>query len=727
MTAAAFLPQPARPPHDPLWMTLGGTAGWSAGVTAKDVEIEVGGCALQLALAPGSARLLSEESGSLGGLVPPSNVAVDCEGFIWLLGKSSALLRRFDPCTCSFVTVPCTAGRGPGGQAINEKTCGVVTLPFTGGPGTNQRVIVRPAGMAAVDSSLFICDAGPPGRLLMFDRRSFALRSIWAPPPGATPQPWTPRAVVVDGAMVYVADDTNGAIHRFARWGGWLGMWAGFGAITSLALDCSHRLYLVVTGLSKIIRLDRSGNMAGPAATPAEVLADFPEPPFPVAADGTIDLSSICGERKAFDRDGEPTQFPTTPDPAFATTGTWTTGALDSRFADCVWHRIEYDAMIAKHQRIGFATFTAEVPLPAADIALLSDSSWVNVPPAASGQDALILSPPGRYLWVKVSLEGDGQASPRLCSATVEYPRISLRRYLPAAFAPDPVSADFTDRLLTIFDRGFRQIEGSIDNGAMLFDADSAPSDPGADVLGWLGAWLGLNLERSWPEPARRAALKAASRAFACRGTIRGLREVLLGWLGWSDFPITLRRPSCGPRCRPIARPPDKPLLILEHWKLRRWLWLGKGKLGSDAILWGEKLLGRSQLGSTARVGATRLDTTRNPLTDPFAIAANRFSVFLPARHVSDARRRGQARRLIDEQSPADALANIVPVHARMRIGIQASIGFDSVVGCWPSGITMDHARLGRGTVLSGTNPGGVTPRIGRTARLQPVPLRAAA
>jgi phage tail-like protein len=727
MTAAAFLPQPARPPHDPLWMVLGGTARWTGGVAAKDVEIEAGGCALRLAPAPGSARLLSEESGSLGGIVPPANVAVDCEGFIWLLGKTSALLRRFDPCTCSFITVPCTAGRGPG-----------------------KRTIVQPAGIAAADSSLFLCDSGPPGRLLVYDRRSFALRSILTPPPGATKQPWSPRSVVVDGPIIYVSDPANGAIHRFARWGGWLGMWEGFGAVSTLALDCSRRLHVVVPGAPRIIRLDRAGQAVDPVATPAEVAGDFPPPPFRVAADGTIDLCSICpddaafdradepkcavatpnpdcAKDRAFDREGNPVCFPPTPNPAFALTGTWTSNPLDSRIAGCVWHRVECDAATAMHQRVGFATYTAEVPVPDVDVALLPDDVWVDVPAAGPGQDALILSPPGRYLWLRIKLEGDGRESPRLCSVTIEYPRISLRRYLPAAFGSDPVSADFADRLLAIFDCGFRQIEDRIDNEAMLFDADSAPADPGADVLAWLGAWLGLNLERSWPEQARRAALKAASRAFACRGTVRGLRETLLGWLGWSDFPIISRRPACGPRCRPAARQPDKPYLILEHWKLRRWLWLGKGKLGSDSVLWGEKLLGRSQLNATARLDATKLDTTGNPLTDPFAVAANRFSLFLPACYVTDPRRKGQVRRLVDEQSPAGVLSNIVAVHARMRIGIQASIGFDSVVGCWPSGITVNEARLGRGTVLSSTNPGGITARIGRTARLQPAPGRAAA
>jgi hypothetical protein len=49
-----------------------------------------------------------------------------------------------------------------------------------------------------------------------------------------------------------------------------------------------------------------------------------------------------------------------------------------------------------------------------------------------------------------------------------------------------------------------------------------------------------------------------------------------------------------------------------------------------------------------------------------------------------------------------------------MRIGIQASIGFDSVVGCWPEGILLDAARLGRATVLSAGPNVDVGPRLGQ-------------
>jgi phage tail-like protein len=707
MTAAAFLAPPARPPHDPLWMTIGACGAWPVPIAASAVEVEPGSGALTLSPAPDSIRRLTENSGSLGGLRPPRHVTVDCENNIWLLGQTSGLLRRFDPCECRFVTVPCTLGIG-----------------------TTARAIVNPRGIASADDNIFVCDAGPPGRLLLFDRRSFALRAVWAPPAGVVASPWSPHAVVVIGGTVYVADKANGGVHRFARWGGWLGFWGGFGAIDILAADCSGQLFAAISDAAQALRFAATGRISGQFTRAEEVAGQFALQIISVARNGVLDLRHLCSTSGAtgFDADGELADLPPDPIPAFEQSGHWISGPHDSRIADCVWHRVctKFMAAIPDGTTVSLATYTANVELPGTDIALLPDSAWTAVPPAPANQDALILSRPGRYLWMRITLGGNGRDTLRLCNYTLEYPRISLRRYLPAAFGSDPQSADFTDRFLANFDRGFRDVETVLDNRALLFDADSAPCTEGRDILGWIAAWIGLSLERGWPAAKRRRLVKQAGQLFACRGTVKGLRDTILLWLGWDTPIVRLRRSTCGPRCRPHDRLPDMPPLILEHWRVRRWLWLGKGRLGSDAVLWGETLLSRSQLGQTAQLGATRLDTSRNPLLDPFNAAANRFSLFLPARFVATGPQRAQLGRLVDEHRPADALASIVPVHARMRIGIQASIGFDTVIGCWPSGVTLDAAQLGRGTVLSGEGPGPRASRIGKSLRLQPARLPAA-
>jgi phage tail-like protein len=398
----------------------------------------------------------------------------------------------------------------------------------------------------------------------------------------------------------------------------------------------------------------------------------------------------------------------------------WRSTALDSGIGRCVWHRVALRARLPRGTALTMQTFTAEVAQPIDLVAALPASAWTTVPlTAGSPKEALILSQPGRFLWLRATLTGSGQATPRLDELRIEYPRISLRRYLPAAFGPDPVSADFTDRLLGIFDRGFRSVESRIDRQADLFDARSAPATspvPGRpDMLSWLAGWIGVTFNRAWPVARRRRYLMEVAKLYPCRGTLPGLRRVLLLFLGLDTLTVPRQRTGCGPACAPPPPAWRPPPLILEHWKIRRWLFLGAGRLGDAAVLWGETIMGRSQLDNTARLGATRLDTTRAAVTDPFNADAYAFTVFVPGGLARSQSMRGAVQRLLDGEKPAWSQAKLRFVLPRMRIGIQACVGFDSVIGCWPEGVLLDAARLGRASVLGAGPNVDAGPRVGRS------------
>lgn len=693
MSAAALVAPPPAPPHDPLWMTLGGCAEWRL---PAEAELAIGKHDNSLALAPlpGTFPVLGDPSGSLGGLVPPGHVAIDGQSVIWLLDKARRRLRRFDPCACRFEDVPC-----------------------------GQLALGDPRAIHAEGDRLYIADAAPPGRLLVIDARHMALRALLRPP--GSGNPWQPVAVAARRGLIAVADAANGRIDLFAGWGGWIKAWAGTGAPARLAFDRCGMLYAASAGDDAVAIRDAGGKVVATASDPNEVRCAFPPPPFPVDRQGWIDLSGWCPGAGWFDTAGNPVPAPADTGPAYPKSASAITVALDSRIARCRWHRVVVDASLPENGSVRLAFATAEVELLPSVIAALPDSAWTALPLGGGGTgEALILAPPGRYAWLRITLLGEGAASPMLRAIDIEYPRISLRRYLPAAFGADASSADFADRMLAIFDSGLREIETRVDRQAAWFDPRSAPSGAagdGPDFLTWLASWVGISFDRRWPEARRRSLLRLAGRLFACRGTLNGLRGSLLLWLGWDRLEgIVPGRPRCAPGCMPPPPPPPLPLLVLEHWKLRRWLFLGAGRLGDAAILWGSRLLGRSALGETARAGATRLDAVRDPLRDPFHESAHRMSLFLPACALATPAARGAALRLVAENKPAHVLAKIVPVHPRMRIGVQASIGFDAVVGCWPRGIELDEARLSRGTVLSGAVARGIeTPRLGRDSRLK--------
>jgi len=164
---------------------------------------------------------------------------------------------------------------------------------------------------------------------------------------------------------------------------------------------------------------------------------------------------------------------------------------------------------------------------------------------------------------------------------------------------------------------------------------------------------------------------------------------------------------TCTPppsNCVPEEKTPCKwtpPPLILEHFQLRRWLFLSQGRLGDQAILWGRRIVNRSQLDETAEMGQTQLLTTQDPFRDPFHVYAHKFSAFVPACFgKSDSLRRG-LENLINAERPAHTQHQLIFVEPRFRIGFQSMIGLDSVVGRYPSeAITLNQTSLGSASLL---------------------------
>lgn len=405
---------------------------------------------------------------------------------------------------------------------------------------------------------------------------------------------------------------------------------------------------------------------------------------------------------------------------------------LDSAIEDCTWHRVVLRGRIPPGCSVEVRTTTAPLDLDSAELATLPDSAWCTRIVLAGGtgdsHDCLVLSPPGRYLWLRLQLRGDGERTPCIESIVVEYPRISLRRYLPAVFGADPQGADFTDRFSALFDATLRSIEAPIDDLASFVDPLSAPTgEPGRDFLGWLAGWLGEPAYAELPLARRRHLLKQAPRLFALRGTPEGLRRQLWLLLGMDTALAACQdqrgRRACTPRrancaAPPPCRPAEPPPLLLEHFKLRRWLHVGQGRLGDDAELWGDAIVNRTQLDVHAQAGGTRLVATPDPLRDPLLVHAHRASVFVPAGATRTPALRRALQRLLQREVPAHVEVQLHPVAPRFQVGRQAMLGLDAVVARTPAGVALQDAgpqaaRLGQGTVLTGAPQLGSAPRVG--------------
>jgi phage tail-like protein len=439
-----------------------------------------------------------------------------------------------------------------------------------------------------------------------------------------------------------------------------------------------------------------------------------------------------------FDPVGNPVfRCATAPSVSYESSGSYFSEAVDSELYRCQWHRVILRGEFPAGTGVVVFTYTAEAMLTNDQVLNLGDEWETNQTAggiASCEWDCLVRSGGGRFLWLRLEFFGNGKATPRVDSVEIEFPRISLRRYLPAVFGEEPASADFTDRFLSLFDTTLRSVETTLDHQGRFYDPLSAPADrdprTGIDFLTWLGTWIGVSLDRQWDEGKRRKFLKQASRLFDLRGTLEGLRRELLLFLDLDESCCCCndqQRDSCRPRtinCEDTSPQPcavEHPALILEHFKLRRWLFLGAGRIGDQAVLWGKRILNRSQLNAGAQIGNTALLKPREPLLDPFSYYAYKFTVFVPGCYRKSETHRKALENLLRSARPAATLSQLEFVDPSFRIGFQSMIGFDSVVGRYPSGgITLDQTPLGGASVLTAPphKQGGPQMEIGNQSRV---------
>lgn len=699
---------------------------------------------LTLQALPGQPRPLTDAQGTFGGFALPASLAVDAEGNIYVLDRQAHLVRRYDPCACTFETLPCVAG-----------------------PGRAPRQVTQPSALAISSrGDLYIVDRGNR-RLQIFALKGFPLRALvgpWrvvrgpegiqvrptapeTPPPDANgdcasaPQwadgTWEPYDVALTNACVaYVSDYANGLIHVLDAGGRWVkALDAGLVKPTHLALDKECNLYIVQEGKDFVVVLDREGKPKGQIRQPDELKGAFC--PVHVAVDdsGNIYITDrltrcvniFCtddcesfkhagrlsgsgyGNALAFDAAGYPLACDTekqrivcfAPPPTYPTEGRFVSNALDSSLYQCEWHRVRLRAEVAPGTQVRVDTLTSEGLKSDAEIAGLPEARW------ATGQvdtiwgeaewDCLITSAPGRYLWLRLTLSGDGTATPRVEWVRVHYPRATSLQYLPAVYAEDTAGRAFLDHYLAISDKLRDGIGDRIAGMARYFDPGATPATaprPGAlDFLTWLASWLGLALDRHWPEKRRRELVRRAHELYRRRGTPYGLRLHLELYLGLEPG-------------------------LLEHFRVRRWLFLNHARLGDATALWGADVVKRLQLDGRAQLGNFQLTDQGDPLRDPFHTYAHTFTVFVPTRGEPDETQKQTVARIVEMAKPAHTLAKIEWVQPRFRIGLQSFVGVDTVIGEYPEGVTTGQGQLGYDTVLGPTRDemDGPTMRLGGPA-----------
>ncbi len=339
--------------------------------------------------------------------------------------------------------------------------------------------------------------------------------------------------------------------------------------------------------------------------------------------------------------------------------GTLRSFALDSRLPGCRWDRLRFNVKLAAGASAAFSTYTSDADRGEPAIALLDESDWSPWSaiggPLNGANDALIPSDPGRYLWLRIALTGTQSEPAELRFVDVTYPRATSLRMLPAVYSTADGGRDLNERLLSLFDAMRDAVKDEIRLLASVIDPRTTDARTKRDFLDWLGTWFGLEVFRSWPEHRRRAIIRRAGELFRLRGTPRGIELFI-------ELALGLR------------------VQILESYADRNWWFASQGRLGCT-VLFGTQIAGRATLDDTGVLSTKTIDSVSAPYLDPFATRANRMTILAAFRGEPAADEMAMLRAVVDTQKPAHVAACINIVRADLRLGVDAHLGLDAIIG----------------------------------------------
>lgn len=249
-----------------------------------------------------------------------------------------------------------------------------------------------------------------------------------------------------------------------------------------------------------------------------------------------------AGEEVYYDFQDRWLPFTARPRRRFVEEGTMVSAPFDGRVPGVTWHRLFVDGCIPSGHTVRVESRAADrehelegrpwQPEPA----LYRRGSGPEIPsyapftPAERSREGvgtwelLFQRAEGRYLQLRITLEGDRRDTPYLYALRAYAPRFSyLDRYLPAVYREDEESAHFLERFLANAEGIFTVIEGKIAAQEATMDVRTVPSE----YLDWLATWFGAEFDPALDARRKRLFLDHAVELFAQRGTPAGIARML--------------------------------------------------------------------------------------------------------------------------------------------------------------------------------------------------------
>jgi len=321
----------------------------------------------------------------------------------------------------------------------------------------------------------------------------------------------------------------------------------------------------------------------------------------------------------------------------------------------------------------------------------------------------------GRYLYVRVELNGPGNATPELFALRAYARRFSyVEHYLPKlywekTFAPEANEAGSATQA-DFFERYVNNIEGfltTIEDRVAYSDLVTRPQTVPTEALEWLANWIGFQFESGWSESQRRIFLERAADLYRWHGTVRSLNLAL---------EIATEGAVSGGE-----------IVVLEDYRLRRTFATIIGADlddDEDPLTLGGIETGNSFVGDTLFIG----DEQRREFLALFSADLNvsgadaaaidnffdrlAFRVTILAHQNIEPQDLGTIQRIAEREIPAHVQFRILPTSAPLLTGITSLVGIDTYLTSrpLPRPARINRSYVGRGDYVMG--PATLDPRL---------------
>ncbi|WP_431272993.1 phage tail protein [Variovorax ureilyticus] len=645
---------------------------------------------------------------------PVAGLAVDADGSVYISDPANDDICRLDGCFGGVEPAPCIGGHGTGDTQFDQPS-GLAIAPrrhalYVADAGNGRVQIfdldamalselldgfVTPVSLAPDEEGrLYVVDTGTK-RVELFTTSADRLPAF-GDMVAASGHAGDPCAVACEGKRVYVLDGSTHALCVFSQ-DALVEVVATGIASASVFTVIDGAIYLGDPSRRRIAVWQR--DQAG-AYRYAGDAADYEGPVAALAPDGAGGLLVSPGGCVA------PIRLRL--DASHAAEGwLWSDAIVFDTLAHD-WNRLHADIDLPAGTHVHFFAFTGARATPPPPP---SSDGIFGAPWRAIGSDVtdffidLVGGSKQEALWLGARFVNDLRDTPVLSQARVDFDQTSYLMALPAIYRESGGGGNFLQRYLSLFESFFDEFEAKVDGLPGLLDPAAAPPD----AVRWLAGFLALPLPEVQPEKTQREAIANAFARYARRGTVAGLRETL--------------REEAGVRALI-----DEPLQAMGWWGLPApstsckpgeagtWTDGGDSILGFNTVLADAEPQG-AVVGTTATFDRSQLIAQDEFGTPLFEAAAYRFRVRLYPGDLLCAGKLDEVRAIVEREKPAHTLYDLCVIESGVRVGYQAGLGIDTLLGGGPA----EPGPLGDGALVLGGQPRarlGMDSRVGEGAQL---------